>query len=297
MKKLIVGVIPQFDQISESVKVIQSALNDRGYTLKVDGRFGPKTLEAVKELQKKSGLQGTGSVGAKTLEALEIEYIQTPIPVSQPVISSGQDPDEGTVPWYQRMFLGCEVKPGLEPMVASAVKSVESGFSRYLEVSTLLGFQSQQAELFAYILGALHYKEASCSFAGVLHNGEKIIGTGRKTTLVPAGRGPFETWESAAIDAINLNGGRWKNLRAGSAAIGDILFAMERFNGAGYITGKGKEDTTPYLWACSNVNDGRGLYVKDGVYDPNYSTTKSVGAAVILKQLYISNKFKCSVTP
>ena len=46
-----------------------------------------------------------------------------------------------------------------------------------------------------------HHRESSGNFAGVLHNGEHIIGTGRKTRLVPAGRGPFASWEEAAVDA------------------------------------------------------------------------------------------------
>ena len=49
---------------------------------------------------------------------------------------------------------------------------------------------------------AIHSRESSNDFAGCLHNGEEIIGTGETTTLVPAGRGPFETWEESAVDAL-----------------------------------------------------------------------------------------------
>ena len=49
----------------EEVKILQKALN-----IKVDGDFGIKTENAVKELQKSKGLVADGIVGKKTWEAL-----------------------------------------------------------------------------------------------------------------------------------------------------------------------------------------------------------------------------------
>ena len=45
-------------------------LNDAGYSLAVDGDFGNKTLEAVKDYQKVNGLVVDGIVGVKTWEKL-----------------------------------------------------------------------------------------------------------------------------------------------------------------------------------------------------------------------------------
>lgn len=56
------------------------------------------------------------------------------------------------------------------------------------------------------LIGAIHWREASGNFEGILHNGQKIIGTGRKTTLEPKNRGPFSSWEEAAVDALVLKG-------------------------------------------------------------------------------------------
>ena len=52
------------------VEVLQKKLNDAGYNLAVDGDFGNKTLEAVKDYQKVNGLVVDGIVGAKTWEKL-----------------------------------------------------------------------------------------------------------------------------------------------------------------------------------------------------------------------------------
>lgn len=278
--------IPKPGDSGPHVIVMQLALNEKGASLKIDGDFGPKTRKAVSEFQKSIGLGGTGVPGQKTMSGLGIEI--------QYSVTTGQDSDEGTPPWYRRMFVFCEIDKGYESQVQKSVELVEKGYPRYMEVSMKLGFTGPQASLFAWILGALHFKEASCNFNGVLHNGERIIGTGELTSIVPIGRGPFDTWEEAAIDAINLNGKRWSKLREGSSDIGDILYAMERFNGTGYISGAGKAETSPYLWARSIINDDYGKYPSDGVFDPNASTQLTTGAAVILKELWIAGKFKCT---
>lgn len=287
-----VSRIPQPGETSRAVGVLQEALNEKGANpkLKIDFGFGPVTRSAVSAFQKSNGLAGTGIPGEKTMKLLGIEVESSP----STIITTGQDPDEGTPPWYRRMFAACELDDGKDWQLKSAVNLVDRGLARYLDVSKRLGFSGEYQMLFAYILGALHFKEATCSFAGVLHNGEKIIGTGAKTRLVPKGRGPFSSWEDAAVDAINLNGSRWAKLRAGSTDIGDILYAMERFNGPGYITGAGKAETSPYLWACTNINDGRGKYVRDGVFDSSAGTDEAMGAAMILKEFYKQGLFKCT---
>jgi murein L,D-transpeptidase YcbB/YkuD len=55
----------------ESVRSLQSALNNKlGKELATDGKFGPKTMAAVKEFQRKNNLKPDGIVGPKTKVAL-----------------------------------------------------------------------------------------------------------------------------------------------------------------------------------------------------------------------------------
>ncbi len=50
------------------VKKVQQALNDAGYSeVKVDGVYGPTTVDAVKRYQKNNGLVADGKAGPKTL--------------------------------------------------------------------------------------------------------------------------------------------------------------------------------------------------------------------------------------
>jgi lysozyme family protein len=55
---------------TEEVKALQRELREEGYDLNVDGKFGKKTTEAVKDFQRQSGLQVDGVVGGKTWEQL-----------------------------------------------------------------------------------------------------------------------------------------------------------------------------------------------------------------------------------
>ncbi|MGN0526240.1 MAG: peptidoglycan-binding protein [Acutalibacteraceae bacterium] len=52
------------------VKKLQEKLNSAGYNLDVDGQFGPKTQSAVKDYQKKNGLEVDGIVGTNTWNSL-----------------------------------------------------------------------------------------------------------------------------------------------------------------------------------------------------------------------------------
>jgi hypothetical protein len=50
---------------------LQEALRKKGFSIRLDGEFGPETLKAVQAFQKSVGLMGTGAVGDQTWAALE----------------------------------------------------------------------------------------------------------------------------------------------------------------------------------------------------------------------------------
>lgn len=128
------------------------------------------------------------------------------------------------------------------------------------------------------VIAVIHYRESSGNFAGVLHNGQKIIGTGKKTTLVPKGRGPFDTWERAAIDALTdchpflASNKDW--------SIAATLDKLEAYNGMGYSK---KGLPSPYLWAGTDQYE-KGKYVADGKFDPNH-VDQQLGVAALLMRL------------
>lgn len=59
------------DEVSvPSVADVQKALNKRGAKIKVDGRMGPTTKQAVKSFQAKNKLKATGIADEETLKKL-----------------------------------------------------------------------------------------------------------------------------------------------------------------------------------------------------------------------------------
>lgn len=174
---------------------------------------------------------------------------------------------EATAAGYRNLWKSMRVTRVAE--CDTAARRILAGRSRYQAVERSTGVPW-------FFIGLLHMRESGCNFAGVLHNGEHILGTPRKTRLVPAGRGPFTTWEEAAIDALRLKGlhmvKEWPIERIG--------YECERFNGWGYL---GRVNS-PYVWAGSN-HYSRGKYIADHVFSATH-VDKQLGTMPVLAALY-----------
>jgi len=59
--------------LNDKVKTLQTALNQQGFSLIVDGRFDRETESAVRRFQHQHGLQDDGVVGPLTWAALTSE--------------------------------------------------------------------------------------------------------------------------------------------------------------------------------------------------------------------------------
>jgi lysozyme family protein len=174
--------------------------------------------------------------------------------------------------------------------------ATEAGYNKLWKAAQLKASEANQAELFAnkiiaaearykavqartgvpwFFIGALHMRESSNSFAGVLHNGDRIIGTGGLTVRVPAGRGPFSTWEDSAVDALKLKD--MQRVQVWSAA--RMLYQAEVFNGLGYTY---KGINSPYVWGGTN-HEQLGKYVSDGNFSPTAEDTQLGVAAVLIR--------------
>lgn len=79
---------------SNDVKSLQRTLNkELGLSLKDDGKFGAKTLEAVKQFQEKHNLNPDGIVGSQTRGAM-----QSDTPNQGPKVEGGPQKVEGAAP-------------------------------------------------------------------------------------------------------------------------------------------------------------------------------------------------------
>jgi hypothetical protein len=101
--------------------------------------------------------------------------------------------------------------------------------------------------------------------------------------LVPAGRGPFRTFEEGALDALRLKG--YQNIRDWSVA--RCLYEAERFNGFGYVS---RGINSPYLWSYTDLYT-RGKYVSDGVWSVR-AVSSQCGVVPIMKAMGIELETK-----
>lgn len=166
---------------------------------------------------------------------------------------------EGYLADWSRM----QVRPSWQGAIDRAAKHSIANRARYEQVERATGVPWA-------LVATWHHRESGGNFKGVLHNGEHIIGTGRRTRLVPAGRGPFSSWHEAAIDALKLKGLHHDR----SWPIERICYESERFNGFGYRhPGRPR---SPYLWSGTNIYVGPGKFTSDGNYSP-WETDQQLG--------------------
>lgn len=168
---------------------------------------------------------------------------------------------------YAEMLPSLKIKDEWVLETKLLVDKYKATKERYLVVSQATGVPTD-------VLFAIHYRESSLSFKGVLHNGEKIINTGLRTRLVPKGRGPFTTWEEAAMDAMNIEKNKFPEQWD---MVGKLMFC-EAYNGLGY---KNKGVPSPYVLSRTNEYTC-GKYVADGKYDSSFVDKQSGVAALIL---------------
>lgn len=265
---------------------LQFNLVKRGYAVgTLDSAFGPKVESAVKQFQADNGLVPDGVVGAKTYAKLGAKLPTVgdrPAPKFTKLSEIVANLEEGTAGFHQACYMILEFDSGTAAKVEAAARRVLAGkVDMYAPLERARGIPWAMTAV-------IHAMECNNDPKGVLHNGQRIVGTNKKTTIVPIGRGPFKTWMDAALDAVDSQS-LWK---VPNWSIGYILKQCERFNGTGYITGAGRSEITPYLYSCTNINDGAGKYTSDGRFDPKAPSNGQVGIAAILRQLEIWGEFK-----
>lgn len=155
-------------------------------------------------------------------------------------------------------------------LVASAAKA------RYLPVASRTGVPW-------FVIAVIHERECSQSWGGSLAQGDPW---NKVSIHVPAGRGPFKSWEDCAVDAL-VNCAPYA-ARNKDWSIGGVLTLLEQYNGLGYAS-RGKP--SPYVWAGTDQYVS-GKYVSDGVYDPNVVDQQLGCAGLLLAMMKIDASIK-----
>lgn len=182
-------------------------------------------------------------------------------------------------PDWTYLITTAKIDPEHRKEVLSLVNQQIKHWGRYEALSIITGVP-------AGVIADIHNKECSLDFKKCLHNGQPIIGTNKKTTWVPAGRGPFATFEESAIDSLNIESHKfpthanWKKYydHEGWTTV-NILKFHQLYNGMGHQN-KGLE-YSPYDWAYTNHHDETGNYVSDGKYN-SAAKIKSAGTMALM---------------
>lgn len=125
------------------------------------------------------------------------------------------------------------------------------------------------------IIAVIHEREASQSWKANIAQGDPW---NKVSIHVPKGRGPFDSWQDAAVDALTNcapHAAKWTDW-----SIGGALTLLEEYNGLGYAA-RGRP--SPYIWAATNQYV-KGKYVADGHYDPN-AVDHQLGCAALLARM------------
>lgn len=167
---------------------------------------------------------------------------------------------------YRKLWDGMVINADKALASDVAAKRIIVGMERYKAVE-----KRTQAPWF--FIGLCHMREGNFRFDTYLGNGQTIT---RPTTIVPIGRGPFESFEDGAVDALKHQG----LLAIKDWSLERIAYCLEGFNGFGY---RGKGVNSPYLWAGTNRYTS-GKYIADHVFDPD-EVDKQLGSMAVLSRL------------
>lgn len=123
-----------------------------------------------------------------------------------------------------------------------------------------------------FVIAVIHQRESSQNFSRSLAQGDPW---NQVSTHVPKGRGPFKSWEEAAIDAL-VNcapyASRWRDWSPGGT-----MTLLEQYNGLGYAS---KGLPSPYVWSGTDQYV-KGKYVADGVFSAS-AVDKQLGCAGLI---------------
>lgn len=170
---------------------------------------------------------------------------------------------------FSQLFETMVIHPSKLPQIDSIARRIIAQKKRYQECSKLCGGVPWE------FIAICHYRESNLDFTKNLCNGQALT---KRTTIIPKGRGPYDSFEESAVDALVTlkNYDRIRDWDPGRMAL-----EAEKFNGLGY---RNKKGGNPYLWGGSQ-HYTRGKYVRDGVYSSTF-VDPQMGVMPILKRVY-----------
>lgn len=158
-----------------------------------------------------------------------------------------------------------KVKAASKASFASVAKKLVAAKDRYQDIEALTGVPW-------FIIAVIHQRESSQRWDRSIAQGDPW---NKKSTHVPKGRGPFKSFEDAAVDALKNcapYAARWKDWSPGGA-----MTLLEHYNGLGYAN---RGLPSPYIWSGTDQYV-KGKYVADGKFSAT-AVDKQLGCAGLI---------------
>jgi len=162
-------------------------------------------------------------------------------------------------------WLKAKINPNHGTQFLDVARRLISAKASYQQVSVQTGVPW-------WFIAVVHERESSQNWHSSLAQGDPW---NEVSVHVPAGRGPFSSWEEAAVDAL-VNCAPFA-ARNKDWSIGGTLTMLEEYNGLGYAN---RGIASPYVWSGTNQYTS-GKYVRDGVFDPDV-VDRQLGCAGLL---------------
>lgn len=171
-------------------------------------------------------------------------------------IKLDSDPKKlGTISWYYKKFKEVELE------IKEAAKMVNVPW---------------------WFIAGIDMREMSFVHTGHFANGDKILGTGRKTYRIPRGLGPAETWMESVkqvFDYKKRTAPEFTMLLSPNMNFGDACAAWELYNGRG---SRNKGEYNSYVVGFTNFHDETGRWVADGRFSYRAKVVRPGAAGFVL---------------
>lgn len=169
-------------------------------------------------------------------------------------------------------------RPGFTSVAKALVASIAR--QRYLAVQNKTGVPW-------WFIAVVHERESGQRWDRSLAQGDPW---NTVSVHVPKGRGPFSSWDEAAIDAlVNCNPHSAANT---DWSPGGAMTALELYNGLGYAM---RSLPSPYVWAGTNQY-AKGKFVSDGVFNADVVDQQLGCAGLLLAMIALDPSLKIGVS-
>lgn len=187
---------------------------------------------------------------------------------------------------YQNFWNQCSIIPKFQAQAKTEVAWALKNKSRFETVGAYFKMPWP-------VVANLNRMEMGLNFEGTLLNGDPW---NKVTVRYPKGRGPWSSWEEAAIEAIESEAKGWNfKLESWKWDLGGTFFYLNAWNGFTHAQAEGKDIVPPY--ASPYIYSGTPFYEKgkrverlgsDGKYHGSFDknlVSQQLGCMAFLKAL------------